>query len=209
MLIAVEGIDGAGKHTLVQELEKVLNAEIEVFPRYGTSDAGLLIRRALYGHMGDLTDSPYAMAALFALDRADLRDYLRAAAEDSERVLLLDRYVASNAAYTAARMEDMEAAQWVYDLEFGDLRLPKPHLQILLDIPTSVARERAEGRAAQDSSRSLDAYESDDSLQTRTATAYRSLARGQWASPWVIVPHTAAPADAARDIAARVTVLRG
>ena len=122
MILAVEGIDGAGKNTLVNALLNHIDAETLSFPRYSTSDAAKLARKALYGRMGDLTESPYAMATLFALDRAGAKDYLREMALSSS-ILILDRYVASNAAYTAARLEDMDAAQWVYDLEFGVLAL--------------------------------------------------------------------------------------
>lgn len=61
-------------------------------------------REALHGRMGDLTDSAYAMATLFALDRHFAIDDLNAPG-----VVLLDRYVASNAAYTAARLLDDDA----------------------------------------------------------------------------------------------------
>ncbi|EPD67665.1 hypothetical protein HMPREF1219_02078 [Corynebacterium pyruviciproducens ATCC BAA-1742] len=203
MILAVEGIDGAGKNTLVNALLNHIDAETLSFPRYSTSDAAKLARKALYGRMGDLTESPYAMATLFALDRAGAKDYLREMALSSS-ILILDRYVASNAAYTAARLEDMDAAQWVYDLEYGELALPKPGLQILLETPTSVAQERAERRAEHDADRAKDNYERDDSLQSRTATAYRRLARGQWASPWLIVPHTTTPQEATEEILNRI-----
>mgnify|MGYP002755062916 CR=1 FL=1 len=82
--------------------------------------------RALHGQMGDLVDSAHGMATLFALDRYGAREVLDRYA-DSDEVLLLDRYVASNAAYTAARLKDDAAFDWVYDLEFGQLGLPVPH----------------------------------------------------------------------------------
>ena len=204
MILAVEGIDGAGKNTLVRALLKHIDAETLSFPRYSTSDAAKLARKALYGRMGDMTESPYAMAALFALDRAGAREYLQKFAAPPDSILILDRYVASNAAYTAARLEDMEAAQWVYDLEYGDLGLPKPVLQILLETPTSVAQERAEFRARAERDRAKDTYEQDGGLQTRTAAAYRRLARGQWASPWLIVPHTTTPQEATEEILNRL-----
>ena len=82
--------------------------------------------------MGDLVDSAHGMATLFALDRYGAREVLDRYA-DSDEVLLLDRYVASNVAYTAARLKDDAAFDWVYDLEFGQLGLPVPHLQVLLE----------------------------------------------------------------------------
>lgn len=61
------------------------------------------------------------MAVLFALDRADAAMELSNLL-DSNDIVILDRYVASNAAYSAARAEqsaDGEIVGWVGDLEFG------------------------------------------------------------------------------------------
>ena len=94
MILAVEGIDGAGKNTLVRALLKHIDAETLSFPRYSTSDAAKLARKALYGRMGDMTESPYAMAALFALDRAGAREYLQKFAFIS--MLIFDIYMKKN-----------------------------------------------------------------------------------------------------------------
>ena len=131
MIISIEGIDGAGKNTLVRALTSRIDASTLTFPRYDTSIHAQLAARALHGQMGDLVDSAHGMATLFALDRYGAREVLDRYA-DSDEVLLLDRYVASNAAYTAARLKDDAAFDWVYDLEFGQLGLPVPHLQVLL-----------------------------------------------------------------------------
>src|SRR5699024_8506480 len=98
-------------------------------------------------------------------------------------LILLDRYVASNAAYTAARLRDDAAADWVAELEFGRLSLPKPALQILLDTPAELAQERSRRREASDASRTRDRYETDSDLQERTADQYRRLASMEWQSP--------------------------
>ena len=175
MIISIEGIDGAGKNTLVRALTSRIDAATLTFPRYDTSIHAQLAARALHGQMGDLVDSAHGMATLFALDRYGAREVLDRYA-DSDEVLLLDRYVASNAAYTAARLKDDAAFDWVYDLEFGQLGLPVPHLQVLLETSVDEASIRAQKR---------DAYEKDDELQDRTFAAYQQLAAKQWASPWL------------------------
>lgn len=185
MIVAVEGIDGAGKHTLVTALQGALGAQTLSFPRYEDSVHAQLAHDALHGRMGDLTDSAFAMATLFALDRHGAKEFLDEYAHTSERVLILDRYVASNAAYTAARTGDAAAAKWVHDLEFGRLGLPKPDLQVLVDTAPEVARERAEKREAEDESRARDRYERDRALQAATFQAYADLAEAGWASRWV------------------------
>lgn len=186
MIIAIEGIDGAGKNTLVQHLREELDIPVGVlaFPRYEESIHAQLAQEALYGRMGDLTSSAYAMATLFALDRHGAKEQLLAAT-DSPELLILDRYVASNAAYSAARLADDSVMDWVFDLEFGRLGLPKPQLQIYLATDVEVAADRASSRSEQDASREKDEYEKDGNLQAATAAAYGRLAESNWAGQWI------------------------
>ncbi|OFT62985.1 dTMP kinase [Corynebacterium sp. HMSC05E07] len=187
MLISIEGIDGAGKNTVTLRLCEELDCAVEVlsFPRYEDSIHAQLAQQALYGNMGDLTDSAYGMATLFALDRLGAKEQLIAAAEDTSSLLILDRYVASNAAYSAARVGEEAVVQWIYDLEFERFGLPVPQLQIFLDTDVAVAGQRAVTRAAEDGTRSRDRYERDAGLQARTAAAYRRLADQKWAGRWI------------------------
>lgn len=185
MIISIEGIDGAGKNTLARALTERINAERLAFPRYEESVHAQLAARALRHEMGDLIDSAYGMATLFALDRHGAVEKLRAAS-CSEEILLLDRYVASNAAYSWARTQDDSIVQWISDLEFGQLGLPQPDLQVLLDTPVEVAADRASKRAEADASRAKDAYETDGGLQARTCEAYRRLAAASWAGEWIV-----------------------
>ena len=191
MLVSIEGIDGAGKNTLVNRIKGELSVEVDVlgFPRYEESVHAQLAQEALYGRMGDLTDSAYAMATLFALDRFGAKDRLLEAQEGKE-LLILDRYVASNAAYSAARLGTDEVIDWVYDLEFSRLGLPKPSLQIFLDTDVELAAARAEARAAEDAGRARDRYEKDSDLQTNTAAAYRRLAERAWGGRWIATADT-------------------
>ncbi|MCX7541396.1 dTMP kinase [Corynebacterium sp. P5848] len=186
MIVTIEGIDGAGKNTLVTELRNRTGAEVLCFPRYESSLPARLAARALHGEMGDLTDSIHGMATLFALDRYGALDTLDRF-RGSPDLLLLDRYVASNAAYSAARADDLSLCDWVADLEFGELGLPVPDLQILLDTPVDLAASRAADREAADRSRVRDRYESDRGLQERTSSVYRRLAEQSWHGSWLIV----------------------
>lgn len=197
-LIALEGLDGAGKRTLVGKVvadleRRGLRVATLDFPRYGASIHADLASEALKGAHGDLSGSVHAMAVLFALDRAGAADTLRALVADHD-VVILDRYVASNAAYGAARLHqhaDGEFIGWIEDLEFGRLGMPHPDLQMYLDVPVALAEERARRREAEDSSRALDAYEKDSGLQARTGAVYRELAATDWNSPWwTVAPDT-------------------
>ena len=199
ILVAIEGLDGAGKNTITTRIRaeaqhRGIRVATTAFPAYGRHLTADLAAEALHGRHGDLSASAYAMALLFALDRRESRDELRDALRDHDLVLC-DRYVASNAAYSAARLHqgpDGEVVRWVHDLEFGRLGLPVPDHQLLLGVPPEVAGARATARAAADASRTKDAYERDADLQTRVYRAYLDLAETHWVSPW-----TAADGDVA------------
>ncbi|WIM68267.1 dTMP kinase [Corynebacterium breve] len=185
MIIAVEGIDGAGKNTLVTALKGLIDARTLSFPRYEDSVHAQLAQEALHGRMGDLTDSAYAMATLFALDRAGVAEELRPYKGAQDRMIILDRYVASNAAYSAARTGDDGVFDWVYQLEFERLGLPTPDLQVLLATAPEEASARAKKRESEDSARARDRYERDSDLQNNTYAAYVRLAEQNWAGRWV------------------------
>jgi len=179
VLIAIEGVDGAGKHTLTQGLRTAFatagkSVATLAFPRYGNSVHADLAAEALHGGHGDLSSSVYAMAVLFALDRAGARAEIERLSADHD-VVILDRYVASNAAYSAARLHqgvDGEVVAWLRELEFERLGNPAPDWQVLLAVPTELAAQRAQRRADADAARARDAYERDDGLQRRTNEAY-------------------------------------
>src|ERR1700739_3034752 len=98
------------------------------FPRYGRSVTADVAAEALHGEHGDLASSVYAMAMLFALDRAAAVGEIEALGRDHD-VLILDRYVASNAAYSAARLREdaaVAAGAGAHRLEYERLGLPSP-----------------------------------------------------------------------------------
>ena len=206
MIVSIEGIDGAGKNTLVTELRNRTGADVLCFPRYDTSLPARLAARALHGDMGDLTDSVHGMATLFALDRYGAREILDRF-RGSTDVIILDRYVASNAAYSAARAQDPSLCDWVADLEFGELGLPVPDLQVLLDTPVDLAASRAESREMADRSRTRDHYERDRGLQERTSDVYRRLAEQSWQGPWLAVEPGDA-GEAAAEVESRLRAVR-
>lgn len=190
-LVVIEGLDGAGKRTLADRLTGALHAAgasvgAMAFPRYGHSVHADLVAEALHGQHGDLADSVYGMGLLYALDRRDANDAIRGdlAARD---VLLLDRYVASNAAYQAARSREGAhgpVAAWVRELEIDRFGLPIPDLQLLLRVAPAVAASRAHRRARVEADRGQDAFERDGGLQSRCAAVYDELAGLGWLSPW-------------------------
>lgn len=194
-LIVIEGLDGSGKQTLTKRLTTHIEAAggrvaAMAFPRYGDSIAADLVRDMLYGRLGDLTDSVYGSALLFAMDRQAAAADIRTALADHD-VVLLDRYVSSNAAYGSARLggPDIDSGfpQWVRELEIDRFGVPLPSLQLLLATPVELSAARAADRAEAQAERALDRFESDAALQSRTAGMYRQLAEQQYLSPWNVL----------------------
>lgn len=194
-LLVIEGLDGSGKNTLTVELTRqwrAAGASVATlsFPRYGTSIHADLVRDALYGRLGDMTRSVHGPALLFALDRRDAAADIRRLLTDND-VVLLDRYISSNAAYGAARLGapevDTDFPDWVRQLEVERFGIPVPDRQLLLDTPTRLAAQRARSRAETDADRALDAFEADRDLQVRTAQMYRHLAAIDYLSPWTVL----------------------
>jgi dTMP kinase len=209
VLIAIEGVDGSGKRTLTDGLRKAFEADEKsvatlAFPRYGQSITADLAAEALHGQHGDLAESVYAMATLFALDRAGAVAQIERLGRDHD-VVILDRYVASNAAYSAARLHQDAtgaAVAWVLGIEYERLAVPAPDWQILLAVPAELAGQRARSRAESDPGRARDSYERDDGLQRRTGAVYAELAAAGWGGRWLVVDADVDPGGLAASLTA-------
>src|SRR5262249_41050956 len=110
MLVAIEGIDAAGKHTQASLLRKRAegggySTGVLSFPRYTETRYGRFVADYLNGRYGDLSSvMPHFAALLYAGDRLESRDTIRELAETHD-LLIFDRYIASNLAYQAAKLE--------------------------------------------------------------------------------------------------------
>ncbi len=147
-LVAIEGIDGSGKGTQAQRLLSHLQAQgrratLLSFPRYEATFFGRAVGEYLNGAFGSLEQvHPFFASLLFAGDRFESRDLLREAVA-SQDVVVLDRYVASNVAHQAARLDGparqrlIEAIEY---LEFELYRIPRPDLVVLLDLSVPAAQ---------------------------------------------------------------------
>lgn len=144
MLVVIEGLDGSGKSTQVKKLKTYLQSvckELEYihFPRYDTAVYGNLISRFLRGDFGSIDSvHPQLVALLYAEDRHNAAPAMKDVLERGGTVLL-DRYVYSNIAYQCAKLKDIqekeELREWILHTEFVDFALPKPDLNIFLDVP--------------------------------------------------------------------------
>ncbi len=175
-LIAVEGIDQAGKRTVCQRLVRELAAngipaELTGFPDYSTP-LGAQIKRFLGGQQGYPVQ---VRQLLYTANRWERAAELRAWLADG-RAVILDRYISSNIAYGGAQGLPLD---WMICLERD---LPAPDLTILLDIPAEVSLARK--------SSARDTYEAQLDLLARARDVYLRLASS---AAWQIVDATADP----------------
>ncbi len=171
LLVAVEGLDGAGKSTQVALLASALSAvDVVSFPRYDTFFGRHI--RALLDGTGDVsaqTVDPRSMALWYALDRAQ---WARDRKPVTDGVVLLNRYTLSNAVYQSARAGDPALFDWVLRLEFAELELPQPDATVVLDVPPEVSKNRVAHRGDADG----DVYERSADLLARVRDGYLSAA---------------------------------
>ncbi|MGM9736046.1 MAG: thymidylate kinase [Candidatus Cryptobacteroides sp.] len=186
MLTVIEGLDGSGKSTQVKRLRKYLESvagplEYIHFPRYDAPVYGDLISRFLRGDFGD-NDAvhPQLVALLFAEDRHGAAPMMKKTLQEGGSVLL-DRYVYSNIAYQCAKLQDDAEAEklrdWIFNTEYGEFGLPKPDLNIFLDVPIEFVESKLAGQRAGADRDYLegarDIHEADITFQKRVREMYR------------------------------------
>ena len=187
-LIAIEGIDGAGKGTqagrLVTSLRDFgLRVDALQFPRYSATTFGSAIGDFLNGRFGALNEvHPQLAAVLYAGDRFESRPLLLSMLDQND-VVVLDRFVASNLAHQAAKLdgpERMALIEWIEKVEFDIFQLPRPDLTILIDMSSQMSRELVSRKSARDyTTREADLQESDLPYLERVRRCYKALAHSR------------------------------
>ncbi|HQX48857.1 MAG TPA: thymidylate kinase [Planctomycetaceae bacterium] len=187
-LIAIEGIDGAGKGTqaarLVSSLrEQGLCVDSLQFPRYAATTFGSAIGDFLNGRFGALNEvHPQLAAVLYAGDRYESRSLLLNMM-DTNDVVVLDRFVGSNLAHQSAKLEGDERTAliaWIEKIEFEVFQLPRPTLTILIDMSSQMSRELVARKAARDyTDQEADLQESDLPYLEKVRRCYLALAHSR------------------------------
>jgi dTMP kinase len=151
-LVVFEGIDGAGKATQIKlAAAKLGQAGIRFaifsFPRHGQPAAYFadryLAADSPYGQPAAV--NPYCASLFFALDRYDASFVLKQMLADGV-LLIADRYLASNIGYQGGKIEDdterASYVEWLMNLEFNLLGIPRPDLNIIFRLPPEAAAQR-------------------------------------------------------------------
>jgi dTMP kinase len=205
LLLAIEGIDGAGKGTQAARLAETAAGHGRrvasfSFPLYDDNPFSRAVGDYLNGEFGTADEvHPELAALLYAGDRFHARPRIVSALQEHDLVVC-DRYVASNQAHQGAKLTGKERRRlldWLEEVEFGEFALPRPQLVILLDAPVALAR-RLVGRKAARGYTTLEAdiHEADAAHSGATREVYLELAdRDGWQ-----VVSTAGDDGAAREV---------
>lgn len=189
-LFVIEGVDGAGKSTQIKLLKEYFSSkgyscEYLHFPRTDEPYFGELIARFLRGEFGSLNEvNPYLVAMIYAGDRKDSATLLEKWLMQG-KIVLLDRYTYSNIAYQCAKLESEEEQEklmkWILSLEFTHFAIPRPDLNIFLDVPHQFTEKKLNGLRTGDDRSYLngtrDIHEESLVFQRKVREIYLKVAR--------------------------------
>lgn len=227
-LFVLEGGDGTTKKTQLDLLAARLKAEGHKtaeadFPRYGSPPKGhpasYFVRKYLQrqdfgftkGYGPALDTNPHAASLAYALDRFDAafcheeKPNLWDLLHDGYQVVS-NRYTESNIGYQASKIEDpverKRFIEWLMDLEYRVLGIPKSDLVLLLDLDPAIAIElKARQRKAQ--GQVLDAHEGNTGILYKAREAYLEAAK-LFPDSWVVLDVGTKPSSVNMDILAGV-----
>lgn len=147
-LIVIEGVDSSGKETQTRLLYQYLKEQGEdvmmlSFPDYD-SDFCMPVKRYLAGDLGENPDdvNAYAASSFYAIDRYASFRMKWGAFYENGGTIICDRYVTSNIVHQAMKLTGDKAPfiDWLEDLEYNKLGLPRPDVVFFLDMPPEYAR---------------------------------------------------------------------
>lgn len=142
--VVLEGLDGAGKSTQIKLIckyleDKKIKYKFLHFPRTDAPYFGEMVAAFLRGDYGDLNQvNPYLVALIYAGDRHHAKPMIENWLSEGCFVLV-DRYVNSNIAFQCAKTQNKikseELRKWILSLEYDHYKIPKPDINLFLDVP--------------------------------------------------------------------------
>lgn len=179
-IFVIEGTDGSGKQTQTQKLYERLiaakvNAVMQSFPNYDSASSGP-VKLYLSGELGNSVNAldAFQASALFAVDRFCTLQQLQKNLQPNT-VLVFDRYVSSNMLHQSCKINSLPERDhfldWLDNLEFKTMRLPRPTKTIFLDMPVKSSKTLANNRSLLKSGMKKDIHEADES---HLAAAYEA-----------------------------------
>ncbi len=185
MFIVIEGLDGSGKSTQAKKVEKYfqdkgIKTKFIHFPQVESPVYGELIAKFLRGELGTIEQvNPTLLALLYAGDRSNAKATLEGWLKEGY-VVIADRYVYSNIAYQAAKLgtihEQDRLARWILSTEYEYFKIPKPDLNLFIDVPADFTKQQLEQQRTGDDRNYLngsqDIHEADLNFQQQVRFMY-------------------------------------
>jgi dTMP kinase len=141
--IVIEGTDGSGKGTQIALLDLKLRKEkipfeITNFPQYGKPSA-FFVEKYLRGEYGSADEiGPEKASYFYALDRFDKSFEMKKWLDEGKNIIS-NRYTTSNMGHQAGKILEKTKRtnflNWLSDLEYKILGIPKPDKVIFLFVP--------------------------------------------------------------------------
>lgn len=153
----IDGTDGSGKKTQIDILEKKLieaghNIKKVDFPRYGEFSA-VFVEKYLNGYYGAANDVTAKQASIFyALDRftaaKEMKQWL-----NQGHTIISNRFTSANVGHHGGKISDIaqrkDYINWLFELEFEILDIPRPDLTIFLHVPHEIGMELVKKKTMQ------------------------------------------------------------
>ena len=179
-IIVIEGTDCSGKETQSKLIEEKLKKEGKKvlrisFPAYD-SPTGKIIEGPYLGKSmntyfdeGPTQVDPKVISMYYAADRLyNLKDI-----DENLDYIIFDRYVESNMAHQGSKIDNIEERKELYnfinELEYKLLKLPKPDITIFLHVPYEYVKKLKENR------KQFDEHEKDDKFSKKSIDTYLEL----------------------------------
>lgn len=156
MFIVIDWIDSVGKATQLQLLKNHLEnlgkkVKAISYPQYGEPSC-MYVEKYLNGWYWKNVWAKQA-SLFYALDRFDSLAQLQKDLEEYDYVLS-DRYVSANMIHQWWKISDLKEREdflnWVYNLEYEILWLPKPDTILFLDVSVEVSQKLMDSRPDKD-----------------------------------------------------------
>lgn len=186
VFIVIEGSDGSGKGTQFKLIAKrLIDAGYEIatydFPQY-SQDSSYFVREYLNGNYGDANElGAYGPSLFFTLDRYQAAQSIEKNLA-AGKIVLSNRFIGSNMAHQGQKIDDdVELSHyydWLRNIEFNILHIPRPDINIILLVPAKVSQKLVDRKAKRNyTDKKRDIHEADLNHLTRAVSAYEHLCK--------------------------------
>ncbi len=192
--IVIEGTDGSGKGTQIALLDLKLRKEkipfeITDFPQYGKPSA-FFVEKYLRGEYGTTEEvGPEKASYFYALDRFDKSFEMKRWLDEGKNIIS-NRYTTSNMGHQAGKILEKTKRtnflNWLANLEYKILDIPKPDKVIFLFVPPEVGQKMVDNKASRKyvAGKKRDIHEADLNHLKNASKTYLEIAKK---FKWVVI----------------------